>query len=276
VGRRRLASLTKAGLPDRAARPLGAVLRGDVDPAAAAAAARIEAIRAELVAHGDASVALRQHSRGGPSIVATVRALARAASLPAPWGVLLHLLAGAGGATTILELGSCLGISGAYLASAPHCRRFVGVEGTPELARLAAETVDRIADHAEIRAASFDEVLAELPFDAPLDLVYIDGTKGRADNVRWVDAVLPHISDDGLLVVDDIHFSAGMERFWKELTRRPGFAWTLDTGRIGICARARDAPAARRYELFRIAGIDLPRLARLRPASIPPLTTVRR
>jgi hypothetical protein len=261
VGRRRLASLRRAGLPDRAARPLEAVLRGDVDPLTAETTARIEAIRAELVAHGDASVVLGPFVTGGSRTVATVRDLASVASLPSPWGVLLHLLAGEGRAETILELGSCVGISGCYLACAPHCRRFVAVEGEPELARLASMSLG-IADHAEVRSASFDAVLAELPFDAPLDLVFIDGTKGRADNVRWVDAVLPHLADGGLLVVDDIHFSAEMARFWKGLTRRPGSAWTLDTGRLGICARDRGATTPRNLELFRVAGVDLPRLSR--------------
>ena len=56
--------------------------------------------------------------------------------IKAYWGVFLHLCARETRAKTIVELGSCAGISASYLGASPYCKKLLSVEGSPELARL--------------------------------------------------------------------------------------------------------------------------------------------
>jgi predicted O-methyltransferase YrrM len=264
VGRWRLGKIARAGFPDRVVAPLDAVLRDDVPSDVAEQAARIERIRDEMMSSGDEVVApTAGEGETRTMVVQPLADLAGLVSLPGFWGTLLHLLAAEARAETILELGSCVGLSGCYLSSAPSCRRFITVEDAPELARIASSNLKRVSRTAEVRNASFDDVIATLPLAEPLDFVFIDGSKWLAENLRWAGGVLPHLADGGLLVVDDIHFSSEMETVWERLRGAPDIGWTLDTGRLGICVRARGARTSVSHDLFRIAGVDLPRVARV-------------
>jgi len=78
------------------------------------------------------------------------------------WGTFLHILASEVGGT-FLELGSCAGISGSYLAAAPTCKRLITIEGSPALAQLADETTSSVApNRVEVIAGLFNNVLDRL------------------------------------------------------------------------------------------------------------------
>ncbi len=123
------------------------------------------------------------------------------------WGVFLHLLASEVGGT-FLELGSCAGISGAYLASAPNCKKLFSVEGSAALAGLARETIDQVAPgRAEVINGLFNDVLdsllPELGENA-LDLAFIDGHHERVATLHYYERIKPALRPGAVVVFDDI------------------------------------------------------------------------
>lgn len=74
--------------------------------------------------------------------------IAYESSVTRNWGTFLYLCAKSFSARRVLELGSCAGISGSYLAAAPLVEKLITVEGSPALARMAIEIIGKISRRA--------------------------------------------------------------------------------------------------------------------------------
>ena len=126
-------------------------------------------------------------------------------------GSLLHILARALGARRILELGTAIGYSGAWLARAlPEGGELVTVErdsGTADLARRNFEAAG-VADRVRIEVGEAGEVLPRLR--GPFDMVFND-----IDKSQYLD-VLPHclrlLRVGGLLVTDNVLWQGEVAR----------------------------------------------------------------
>lgn len=153
------------------------------------------------------------------------------------WGEFLHLLARG----TVLELGSCAGISGSYLATG--CERLITVEGSPSLAALAQETIGRISDRATVVNALFDDAIDDL-LDAgqPIDLAFIDGHHEKVATIHYFDRLYPLLLSGSVVVFDDIYWSDDMQDAWQELSHRTEFATAVNLGKLGVCVVGNGPP----------------------------------
>jgi predicted O-methyltransferase YrrM len=174
---------------------------------------------------------------GGENPVRTAQQIAHRSSVTPEWGAFLFLCAESFRARTILELGSCAGISGCYLASSRHCVRFTTVEGSPALARLAKSNIRQVSDRAELVNALFDDALEEIlpTMKDGIDLAYIDGQHEYEATLRYFCRVEPYLNKGALVIFDDIHWSEQMWQAWRVLKNQSGFAYTIDVGRFGLC-----------------------------------------
>ncbi|MGI8801909.1 MAG: O-methyltransferase [Solirubrobacteraceae bacterium] len=121
-------------------------------------------------------------------------------------GRLLELLVHAGRARLVLELGTFSGFSALSMAAGlPPGGRIVTCEVSPAHAEFARRRIEASpdADRIELRVGPALETIASL--DGPFDLVFIDAEKtGYRD---YYEAVLPKLSDHGLIVVDNTLWS---------------------------------------------------------------------
>jgi len=46
--------------------------------------------------------------------------------------------------------------------------------------------------------------------------------------------ILPHVGKESIIILDDIYWSAGMTRAWKEIIREPRISLSIDLYRMGI------------------------------------------
>jgi len=203
------------------------VLRGR-PPAAAAA---IERRRAELEAS----------SAPGGAGDRTIGEHTKATSKSAPAAAFLHRLVQSLAPTSVLEMGTSVGISGAYLASAlPSGGRLITLDILPMAVVTARETFRSLGlgDRAEVIEGSFADTLEPaMQRLAPIDFMFIDGHHEEKATIRYLDAAIPHLAPDAVLVFDDIRWSPGMERAWAVVSARaPGFAVAL--GSLGVWANA--------------------------------------
>jgi predicted O-methyltransferase YrrM len=106
-------------------------------------------------------------------------------------GKLLHLLARAQGARTILEIGTLGGYSAIWLARAlPPGGRLITLEAEPRHAEVARANLAHagLADVAEVRVGPALDTLPKLEAggDGPFDLIFIDADKpGYPDYLPW-------------------------------------------------------------------------------------------
>jgi predicted O-methyltransferase YrrM len=106
-------------------------------------------------------------------------------------GKLLHLLARAQGARSILEIGTLGGFSTIWLARAlPPGGKLITLEADPKHAEVAQANIVRagVADRVELRLGLAGETLPRLAAEGkgPFDLVFIDADKpGYPDYLAW-------------------------------------------------------------------------------------------
>lgn len=166
----------------------------------------------------------------------TVRDLARSAVKPSKWGRLLHRIAAHYKPTEIIELGTSLGITTSYLATAIQTPKVYTIEGSAEIAAVAREGFGLLnIKNVESITGNFDAVLPNLlQRRGKAELVYIDGNHRYEATVAYFNLLLPFINSSSILVFDDIHWSAGMEKAWEEIRMHESVRYSIDLFFIGI------------------------------------------
>ena len=166
------------------------------------------------------------------------------------WATVLYMIAKEFGVTTILELGTCAGISALYLSAAPQVKQLLTVEGSSALAEIARESLKDRKNTSVINCMfdqAFDEVLPSINWK--LDLAYIDGHHEKTATIHYFNRVLPFMnvdSDSSVVIFDDISWSYDMRDAWKQLSMRSEFAHSIDMGEIGVCIlRKQGSPETR-------------------------------
>ncbi len=129
-------------------------------------------------------------------------------------GRLLEMLVWASRPKLVLEIGTYTGSAAQFMAAAlPEGGRVITCELDPERAEFARRHMDEgpVGDRIEIRVGPALETIASL--DGPFDLVFIDADK--ASYRDYYEAVLPKLSERGLIVVDNTLWSgrvAGLDQ----------------------------------------------------------------
>lgn len=109
----------------------------------------------------------------------------------------------------ILEIGSFTGYSALAMAEAlPEGGRIITLEVDPEHARIAREHIAATPyfDRIELREGHAMQSLAEITIE--FDLVFIDADKGNY--LRYYEAVLPLLSRQGFIAVDNVLWSGSV------------------------------------------------------------------
>jgi predicted O-methyltransferase YrrM len=166
----------------------------------------------------------------------TVSSIAKKALKPPKFGQLFFRMTHHYRPGIVLELGTSLGITTAYLASGNPDAEVITLEGAPGIAAEARRNFGQLGlDRIRIVEGNFDDtlgpVLSEL---SRLDLVYIDGNHRLEPTLRYFRQMQPLLHADSILIFDDIHWSEGMEEAWDILCREPGVTCSVDLFYIGI------------------------------------------
>ena len=262
LGRRRLDELFAEGAPEYLNAPLRFLLGGRLGRQDRQAVERVEAIRSKFRDREqvkrllDAPLELDGKLLPvDPSTFESQQLMsgwtARLSSVLQYWGTCLYLLASTRRAKTILELGSCIGISGSYLASAPSCDKFITVEQSPVLASLANMNIRQVARSVQVWNAWFDDALDKIlpALDGTLEMVYIDGHHEKAPTLHFMDRLIPYLGEGSLLVFDDIRWNRGMVEAWQIIARRPELSFAVDLGRLGVCIWNGQSGHSKSYDL---------------------------
>ena len=197
----------------------------------------IETLRDRL--SGDSSVLVVEDMGAGSVSGAgqrrSIRDIVRRSAKSRRLGRLLFRVARHYRPATILELGTSLGLSSAYLAAGAPSARVYSIEGAAALAAAAGDHLRSLGLEARIVAGNFDDELGPLLASmAPVDLAFIDGNHRYEPTMRYFEAILGHVSRTAVVVFDDIHWSAEMERAWNEIRRDPRVMMTIDLFFLGF------------------------------------------
>ena len=171
--------------------------------------------------------------------------IARTAAKPPHLAQLLFRLVNYFRPSTILELGTSLGLTTAYLAAADSHHRVVTFEGCPNVAATARETFAALQlSNVAIVEGNIDHTLvpALLALNAPVDFAFFDGNHRYEPTLHYFELCLAHRTDESVFVFDDIHWSAEMEQAWEVIKVHPEVTLTVDLFYIGLVFFRKNQP----------------------------------
>lgn len=171
----------------------------------------------------------------GSSNVRTIQSIAKHAAKPPKFGQLFYRIIKYYNYQNILELGTSLGMSTAYMALAAPNAQIQTIEGCPNIAEKAAEHLGKYSNIKQW-VGNFDEVLPPLLKNnqKDFDFIFIDGNHRKTPTINYFEWCLPHLSKDSMIILDDIHWSEEMEQAWHEVQKNPKVGISIDLFYIGI------------------------------------------
>jgi predicted O-methyltransferase YrrM len=170
-------------------------------------------------------------------------------SLPPIWCRFLMRLVGELEPRSAIELGSGVGISGAYQAAAMRGGeggRLITLDASQDWAALAREGFEELGLSAsvELRLGDIAETLpAVLEEAAPVDYAFIDAEHTELGTISYFDTLAPHLAPGAVVVIDDVTYPQQSRRAWRAIRARPIVAKAVGLARVGVVIAREDGTA---------------------------------
>ncbi len=196
-------------------------------------------IQRELLLHDKGSLLVDDFGAGSrvrKQSVRRIKDIASSSLKPRKFGQLLFRIVDHYAPEHILELGTSLGITTAYLSSAKASSKVVTMEGASAVAEKARGYFAKLGlQNITLIEGNFDETLQPaLVKMGKVDLAFVDGNHRYEPTLRYYRAMLPFLHEYSILIFDDIHWSREMEQVWEEIKEDPAVTLSIDLFFIGI------------------------------------------
>ena len=139
---------------------------------------------------------------------------------------------------TIVEMGTSLGISTSYLASACPSVKVITIEGCPYTAKeagnnfksLQLKNVEQVVGDFKI---TLPPILSRIKKDSHT-LFFFDGNHQKEPTLSYFQQCLEIANENSIFIFDDIHWSKAMEEAWEEIKKQPTVTITIDLYFLGF------------------------------------------
>jgi predicted O-methyltransferase YrrM len=136
----------------------------------------------------------------------------------------------------VLELGTSLGITTAYLAASSTEIKCVSLEGCISIAKIAEENFKKLKlENIQVVTGNIDQTLPKVLSDfETLDFVFIDANHKLPSVYDYFEICLTKIHTNTIIIIDDIYWSVEMEQAWKMIKNHSSVTVTIDLFQLGI------------------------------------------
>lgn len=182
-----------------------------------------------------------------------VGAIAATSATPPHYCALYAKLVGYFQFKNIVELGTSLGLTSLYL-SASHRVRLATFEGSAAIAAIARRNF-QAADRSNIQLVegNINQTLENyLQSAGKVDLAFIDANHTYEATIRYFSWLSRRMTDNGAIIVDDIHQSRDMTKAWHEIKQHHLVYGSVDLFRCGIVFF--DAALNRQHYIWSLPG----------------------
>ena len=198
----------------------------------------IERLRTELL-HNHRTITVEDLGAGSSvqsSHQRTISQIAATALKPKKYGQLLFRAVKNYQPRSILELGTSLGITTSYFATAHPSAKIITIEGSEAIAHIAQENFKKLGlTNIQLIQGNFDTQLSSAIHQlSAIDVAYIDGNHRYEPTWNYFQQLLQKKQNDTILIFDDIHWSPDMEKVWKAIQQHPSVRCTIDIFFLGF------------------------------------------
>lgn len=175
-------------------------------------------------------------SRSYSTHIRRIKNIAAKAGIPVKYGRLLHRIVRYFKPSTLLEMGTSLGISTMYQASAAPAGKFLAMEGCASTVEYAVKNLNAInIPEAHFIVGNFDKVLPGLlQKTGIIDYAFIDGNHTKKATLNYFGQLMKHADNNSVYIFHDIHWSADMEQAWEEIKKHKNVTVTIDLFFMGL------------------------------------------
>jgi predicted O-methyltransferase YrrM len=168
--------------------------------------------------------------------IRTIKSLAASSAKSPKYAQLLFRLVNYFQPQTVLELGTSLGLTTCYLASARQKSQVYTFEGCPNLAAAAGHNFRQLRiRNIQVITGNMDQTLpATLEKLPAVDFVYFDGNHRYEPTMRYFEACLAKRTEDSVFILDDIYWSPEMVKAWQAICRHPAVTISIDLFQVGL------------------------------------------
>lgn len=165
-----------------------------------------------------------------------IKDIAASSLKPKKYAQLLFRIAQYYQSDTIVELGTSLGITTQYLASANKKSNVYTLEGAPAIASMASENFKNSGlKNIQLSVGNFEKTLPNLIQKIEkADLLFIDGNHRKKATLDYFNLFLTKKNDESIFIFDDIHWSKEMAEAWNTIQAHPDVTLTIDLFFIGL------------------------------------------
>ena len=151
----------------------------------------------------------------------------------------------------VLELGTCLGVTTAYLASADNNPSVTTMEGSVNIAAVAQQNFAQLKlKNINIITGDFEKTLEPfLQSSEKIDFAFLDGNHRKIPTIKYFKQILAASHEHTILVFDDIHWSEEMEEAWSEIKLHNAITLSIDLFFIGIVFLRKDFKAKQHFTI---------------------------
>lgn len=137
---------------------------------------------------------------------------------------------------SIIELGTSLGLSTIYFASANKNIPVYTLEGCPNTKEVAEQNFKDLGiKNVQPILGDFKETLPNLLMKSQkADMVFFDGNHQEQPTLDYFEETLKYSHSKSIFIFDDIHWSDGMTKAWNKIKGHPKTVVTLDLFFVGI------------------------------------------
>jgi predicted O-methyltransferase YrrM len=170
----------------------------------------------------------------------TVAEVSRRAASPEVWTRFFYQLSKTKSVNNILEIGTNLGVSGQYFIKALEGKKntkFTSLEGVKGLCEIATERFKVLSDinRFEVLHGLYDQTFIKIvDRDDRFDLVFIDGNHQYESTLKYFELLKNNLSDQALIIFDDINWSEGMTKAWREICAQKGIVFSINLFKLGL------------------------------------------
>jgi predicted O-methyltransferase YrrM len=151
----------------------------------------------------------------------------------------------------IIEIGTSFGITASYIAAGNPSGRVITLEGSPAIAAIAEKNFRNLQlNNIQLVQGDFEETLPRsLSTMGKVDMVFIDGNHRKEPTIDYFSQVLRNSHSSTLFILDDIHWSSGMEEAWNLVKQHPSITMTIDLFFLGIAFVSPDLKEKQHFQI---------------------------
>ena len=219
--------------------------------------ATVENLRKKLL-HDKTSIEVEDFGAGSQHFKSSLRRIdeiARKSASSVRQGKMLFKICHHYQPDRVVELGTSLGISAAYMSFGNPKAGLFTMEGSGSTADVAEKNFKQLdIKNIEIIRGPFEEKLPGLISrlkheNGVKTMVYLDGNHQKEPTLMYFNMLLPATSDESFFVLDDIHWSKEMEDAWNEIKNDPRAMLTLDLFFLGIVFFKKEFKVKQHFDL---------------------------